>query len=52
MFRYEARVAARNQYGLSKFSKPFLFATKGAGIYMILLKQNLNYIGMFFNPFN
>ncbi|XP_023346513.1 neural cell adhesion molecule 1 [Eurytemora carolleeae] len=28
--RYEARVAARNQYGLSKFSKPFLFATKGA----------------------
>ena len=38
MFRYEARVAARNQYGLSKFSKPFLFATKGAGITITLLQ--------------
>lgn len=28
--RYEAKVSSRNQYGVSNFSKPFFFATKGA----------------------
>ncbi len=31
ILRYEAKVSARNLYGVSNFSKPFFFATKGAG---------------------
>ena len=29
--RYVARVASKNNYGYSKYSQPFRFATKGAG---------------------
>ena len=28
---YQARVSSKNDYGYSEFSKPFRFATKGAG---------------------
>lgn len=44
--RYLARVSSKNDYGYSKFSQPFTFATKGAGtkylIFLIAFDHKIN----------
>lgn len=45
---YQARVSSKNNYGYSKFSQPFKFATKGAG----KNRHSLNQIfDLFYNTF-
>ena len=45
--RYIARVKSKNDYGYSKFSQPFRFATKGAGEFIFLIHYDCVHFDLF-----